>query len=133
MVVPLSCSAGSSKPLTVPIAADSYEWQGKFTSAQYYVNPAGTDVEDGCKWGQSGQDLGNWAPMIFGAGQTGNTMWLSISQNQLNNAPLGYNVEITGGNSKCTYINGVFSQPGGCTTAVPAGSSAAFVLTPCDN
>lgn len=57
-------------------------------------------------------------------------MWLSISQNQLNSEPLGYNVAIIGGNSVCKYENGVFSTAGGCTTAVKPGQSAYFVLYP---
>lgn len=133
MVVPLSCSAGSTKDLTVPDATNSYVWQGMSTSAQYYVNKAGIDIKDGCTWGQAGQGLGNWSPMIFGAGQSNGMKWLSISQNSLNSAPLGFNVEIKGGNSECWYKNGKFSSGTGCTTAVPSGGSATYVLTPCDN
>lgn len=128
MVVPLACPAGSIKPLTVPISTNSYMWQGKKTSAQYYVNNAGVGIEEGCAWGQQGQGVGNWSPMIFGAGEDSGMMWLSMSQNQLNSAPLNFNVEIIGGNSVCKYENGKFSTPGGCTTAAKPGTPVSYVL-----
>lgn len=64
MVVPLACEAGSEKQLTVPVSDVSYKWQGKPTSAQYYVNKAGVGIKDGCTWGQEGQGRGNWSPMV---------------------------------------------------------------------
>lgn len=105
MVVPLSCTPGSVLELTVPIADSYYVWQGKPTSAQYYVNPAGTSLEDGCVWGDPNGDLGNWSPMIFGAGYSNGISWLSISQNQLNSRPLGYNVKV-----RCTIFLLIFEQ-----------------------
>lgn len=128
MVVPLACAPGSIKPLTVPDAAVSYIWQGKQTSAQYYVNNAGVSIDKGCAWGKPGGGIGNWSSMIFGAGMSNGLMWLSISQNQLNPAPLNFNVEIIGGNSVCKYENGKFSTPGGCTTAAKPGTPVSFVL-----
>lgn len=128
MVIPLACTPGSIKPLTVPDSSVSYTWRGLTTSAQYYVNNAGVGIKDGCSWGQPGQGIGNWSPMIFGAGQDKGMMWLSISPNQLNNGPLNFNVEIIGGNSVCKYENGKFSTPGGCTTAAKPGTPVSFVL-----
>lgn len=128
MVVPLACAPGSTKPLTVPDAAVSYQWEGMSTSAQYYVNNAGISIDKGCTWGKPDGGLGNWAPMVFGAGQSNGMMWLSMSQNQLNSGPLNFNVEIIGGNSVCKYENGKFSTPGGCTTAAKPGTPVSYVL-----
>lgn len=128
MVIPLACPPGSTRPLTVPISTDSYTWKGMATSAQYYVNKAGVGIKDGCAWGQEGKGIGNWAPMIFGAGEDSGVIWLSISQNQLNPEPLGYNVEIKGGNSICKYENGKFSTPGGCTVSAMPGTAVTFLL-----
>lgn len=128
MVIPLACPPGSTKALTVPESAVSYMWEGKVTSAQYYVNNAAVGIEKGCAWGLPGQGVGNWSPMIFGAGEDKGMMWLSMSQNQLSDAPLNFNVEIIGGNSVCKYENGKFSSPGGCTTAAKPGTPVTYVL-----
>lgn len=64
MVVPLDCSPGSTVTLTVPAASNSYTWRGKSTSAQYYVNPKGVSVQDGCTWGADSGNIGNWAPIV---------------------------------------------------------------------
>lgn len=64
MVVPLQCGPGTNRPLAVPDSSNSYVWQGKKTSAQYYVNNSGLDVKDGCKWGKPDGGIGNWAPLV---------------------------------------------------------------------
>ena len=60
-----------------------FEWEGKLTSAQYYVNPSGGSASSQCIWGTSSGDIGNWAPVNFGAGSTGGVAWLSIMYNPL--------------------------------------------------
>ncbi|KAF8467332.1 hypothetical protein BDZ91DRAFT_657217 [Kalaharituber pfeilii] len=136
MVVPLFSTAGSKLPLTVPDANTYYVWKGLPTSAQFYVNPQGTSLEDGCVWGIPDGGLGNWSPMIFGAGFHNGITWISISQNQLNSKPLNFNVKIVAApgaklNGNCKYENGVFSGGGdgeqGCTAALISGD-AYFVL-----
>ncbi|KAF8429223.1 hypothetical protein EV426DRAFT_713936 [Tirmania nivea] len=136
MNVPTFSTPGSKLPLTNPDGSTYYKWQGKITSAQYYVNPQGTSLEDGCVWGTPNGGLGNWSPMIFGVGYSNGMSWLSISQNQLYSKPLNFNVKIVGGpgaklNGNCKYENGQFSGGGygeqGCTAALSSGD-AYFVL-----
>lgn len=136
MNVPTFSTPGSKLPLTNPDGNTYYKWQGKLTSAQYYVNPQGTSIEDGCIWGTPDGGLGNWSPMIFGVGYSNGMSWLSISQNQLYSKSLNFNVKIVGGpdsklNGKCKYENGQFSGGGygeqGCTAALISGD-AYFVL-----
>lgn len=136
MNVPVFSTPGSQLPLTNPDGETYYKWQGKLTSAQYYVNPQGTSLEDGCVWGTPMGGLGNWSPMIFGVGYSNGMSWLSISQNQLYDKPLNFNVKIVPGpgaklNGNCKYENGVFSGGGygetGCTAALVSGD-AIFVL-----
>lgn len=134
MVVPLACTPGSTQELTVPDASNSYVWRGSPSSAQYYVNNAGIDVENGCVWGPPNGGRGNWSPVVIGAGYSGGKTWLSISQNNLNSEPLNYNIKIVARDGakvsqECKYENGKFSNgdPVGCTAAVEGGG-ADFVL-----
>lgn len=136
MVVPVFSTPGSKLPLTNPDGNTYYKWQGKITSAQYYVNPQGTSLEDGCVWGVPDGGLGNWSPMIIGVGYSAGMSWISISQNQLNSKPLNFNIKIVAApgaklNGECKYENGQFSGGGygeqGCTAALKDGD-AYFVL-----
>lgn len=128
MVVPIELTAGSTQPLSV-VDEDSYfMWEGKKTSSQYYVNNAGVSVEDGCVWGTAGSGVGNWAPIVLGAGSTGGLTYLSLIPNPNNNSPANYNIKIeaTSGssiNGECYYENGQLSSPDGCTVTVTSGSA----------
>jgi len=123
MVVPTVVGGNETLPLTVVNEDTYYKWQGKLTSAQYYVNKAGGSASSDCLWGTSSDDFGNWAPVNFGAGYTGGTAWLSIMYNPLQtSAKLDYNVKIecVSGtmNGECVYENGVIKQGGtGCTVS----------------
>jgi hypothetical protein len=98
MVLPVSLNSGDISLLTSPIAETSYRTNdGRMTSAQYYLQKQGVSVEDGCRWGNPGGDIGNWAPIVLGAGFCDGKTWLSITQTPENpNASLGYNVRIVG-------------------------------------
>ncbi|CAI2036390.1 hypothetical protein SEUBUCD646_0I00560 [Saccharomyces eubayanus] len=134
MVIPTFVEGGSSLPLTV-VDQDSYfTWEGKKTSAQYYVNNAGVSVEDGCIWGTSGSGIGNWAPLNFGAGSTDGITYLSLIPNPNNGDALNYNVKIVAADDsskvigECVYENGSYSGGSdGCTVSVTSGK-AHFVL-----
>ena len=127
--VPLDASAGSTNPLTCPDANNYYNWQGAHTSAQYYVNPAGVSVQDGCQWGSSGNPWGNYAPLNLGVGYSNGAAWLSIFQNSpTTDAKLDFSVEIQGDNMSgtCKYQNGQYcgganyddcSSTTGCTVS----------------
>lgn len=133
MVIPTVVDAGSSNILTVVDEDTYYKWEGKKTSAQYYVNNAGVSYEDGCLWGTSGSGVGNWAPLNFGAGATGSISYLSLIPNPNNLDAANFNVKIVsdGGDVEgdCVYENGSYNGDGsdGCTVAV-TGGKAKFVL-----
>ncbi|KAG0670975.1 putative secreted beta-glucosidase sun4 [Maudiozyma exigua] len=134
MVIPTFVEAGATQPLTVVDEDTYYKWQGKLTSAQYYVNNAGVSVEDGCIWGTDGSGVGNWAPLNFGAGYTNGISYLSLIPNPNNRTPLNFNVKIVAAdansvvNGECYYENGSYSSGSdGCTVAVTSGK-AKFVL-----
>lgn len=110
--------------MTCPNGATYYNWEGKTTSAQYYVNPAGVSVEKGCQWGDGTGNTGNRAPINLGVGEN-NGKWLSIFQNSpTTNAKLDFNIKIEGDNlsGSCKYENGQFisetgSNSDGCTVS----------------
>jgi hypothetical protein len=130
MVVPTLVQGGESKPISVVIEDSYYTWNGGKTSAQYYVNDASVSVEDGCIWGTEGSGIGNWAPVVLGAGYTNDITYLSIIPNPNNKTPPSYNVKIeaTDGstvNGDCKYEDGTYSGSGsdGCTVSVTKGTA----------
>lgn len=137
MVIPTYVEAGSSLPLTVVNEETYYQWEGKLTSAQYYVNNAGVSYEDGCIWGESGSGVGNWAPLNFGAGWVssgGGISYLSLIPNPNNSEAPNYSVKIVANdgatmNGECYYENGSYNGDGsdGCTVALTSGT-ASFVF-----
>jgi hypothetical protein len=137
MVIPTVVGAGQSNILTTVDQSTYYKWQGKPTSAQYYVNNAGVDYTEGCVWGTPGSGIGNWAPLNFGAGYVDGIAYLSLIPNPNNKDSLNFKVKIVadGGSSvsgSCSYENGVYYNNGnagsdGCTVGVTSGK-AAFVL-----
>lgn len=132
MVVPTVVEAGSSKPVCAVKEDTYYKWQGKKTSAQYYVNNAGVSVEDGCIWGTDGSGVGNWAPIVLGSGYTNGITYLSIIPNPNNKTPPNYNIKIVANegstiNGDCKLENGVYSGGSGsdgCTVSVTSGSGS---------
>ncbi|OBA25958.1 SUN-domain-containing protein [Hanseniaspora valbyensis NRRL Y-1626] len=138
MVIPTYVEAGSTLPLTVVNEETYYQWQGQMTSAQYYVNNAGVSYEDGCIWGDSSSDVGNWAPLNFGAGwvSSGSSgiSYLSLIPNPNNKTPPNYSVKIAANdgatmNGECYYADGYYNGDGsdGCTVALTVGT-ASFVF-----
>jgi SUN family beta-glucosidase len=127
--IPLNVSPGSSEDLCTPDENTYYQHQNLPTSAQYYVNPAGTSQEDACQWGSAGTNMGNWAPINIGAGMTGGTSWLGMFQNAPTNTDGKFDgtIEIVategtlGGT--CKYSSGTWSGTGvnptgdGCTVS----------------
>jgi len=139
--VPLNAQPGSYQNLTMPTSDGYYQWQGKGTSAQYYVNPAGTSVSAGCQWGSPNSNLGNYAPLNLGVGWSNGMAWLSIFQNApTTNAKLDFTIEIVGNNGgfsnlngKCKYTNGQYcsgnnyencSPTTGCTVSLHSRPSS---------
>ncbi|KAL4927261.1 SUN family protein UTH1 [Aspergillus undulatus] len=128
--IPVSLNGGETKALACPDGATYYQWEGKPTSAQYYVNPKGVSQEEGCQWGDGSKPVGNFAPINLGVGEN-NGKWLSIFQNSpTTNEKLDFNVKIVGDNlsGSCKYEDGVFvsdtgSNDSGCTVQVMSGEA----------
>jgi SUN family beta-glucosidase len=124
--VPVAIQPGSTSELNCPDAATAYKWQGKDTSAQYYLNPIGVGPEQACQWGDGSQPIGNWAPINFGVGKKDGKVWLSMFQNKPTTfAKYQGKVELQGDLSdKCYYQNGMFygatgANADGCTVSLP--------------
>ncbi|RAO66661.1 uncharacterized protein BHQ10_002673 [Talaromyces amestolkiae] len=134
--LPTVVEAGSSSPLANPDGSTYYQWEGKSTSAQYYINPAGKDETVACTWGTSGSDVGNWAPMNMGLGFKDGLTYISIFPNTpTTTATLDYNVKIEGASGPCywdasaqTYYQGTTASSTGCTVSIPEGGSAEVVF-----
>lgn len=111
--------------MTCPDASSYYTWQGKSTSAQYYVNPKGYGIEKACQWGDGSLPIGNWAPINIGVGKK-DGVWLSIFQNKpTTTEKLDFNIRIEGDNlsGSCKYEDGTFysltgSNEDGCTVSL---------------
>ena len=85
------------------------------TSAEYYLNLAGYDIEEACQWdSNNGQGIGNWAPVNLGLGtdSTGKMAYIGLfSAEQVLHDPaspgtpinLNYNVMVTAGSQTCEY------------------------------
>ena len=114
--IPVELQPGATNQLTNPDASTYYSWQGKATSAQYYLNPIGVSAEKGCQWGTAGTDMGNWAPINFGVGYKDGKTWLSIFQNKPTTlSKYQGTVTLTGDLSdKCSYTNGQYCGATGC-------------------
>lgn len=118
------------EPLTCPDGSQYFKWEGKTTSAQYYVNPKGVPTEKACQWGDATKAIGNWAPVNLGVGQN-NGKWLSIFQNSPTTLKkLDFNIKIKGDNlsGACRYENGKYysettSNESGCTVEVLSGDA----------
>lgn len=114
--IPVELQAGQTEQLACPNAATYYTWQGKSTSAQYYLNPIGIPASQGCQWGSPGGNIGNYAPINFGVGASDGKTWLSIFQNApTTSAQYQGTVEIQGNLSgTCKYSNGQYCGVTGC-------------------
>ncbi|RAK94940.1 SUN family protein UTH1 [Aspergillus ibericus CBS 121593] len=129
--IPLAVASNSElHPLTCPNGDSYYKWEGKTTSAQYYINPKGVSTEVGCQWGNSSEPYGNWAPLNMGVGEN-DGKWLSLFQNSpTTSTKLDFNVKIEGDDlsGSCKYEDGTFysetgSNDSGCTVEVLSGSA----------
>lgn len=134
--IPLNVVGGASQPLTCPNGATYFKWQGKTTSAQYYVNNKGVSQEDACKWSKPGSGSGNFAPINLGVGESNGGKWLSMFRNTPTvNTNLNFNVRIDGDHlsGSCSYENGQFKGSGasgsGCTVSIPSTCSLCWILT----
>ena len=119
--VPLTVAAQSTEDVTCPNEESYYKWQGKLTSAQWYVNPAGVDASSACTWGDASSAIGNWAPLNLGTGYSDGVAYLSMFPNTPTNAAgvdLDYYVTITGDglSSPCQYYKGQYTTNSGTSS-----------------
>lgn len=126
--IPLHSTPGSERPLTCPNGAEYFKWQGKTTSAQYYVNNKGVPVEKGCQWGDGSEPIGNWAPMNLGVGYSAGSTWLSMFKNvPTTDADLNFKIKLVGDDlsDNCMYDGagnfynnaGKITNGNGCTVS----------------
>lgn len=131
MYIPVDSQPGTTLPLTCPDGGNYFMWEGKITSAQYYINNPGYSVDKACVWGSSGDDFGNWAPAVLGVGYSAGQAWVSIMPNTPTQptAQIPYTITLTGDNVSdgCRYQNGQYCtgsnygtcSSNGCTVSSP--------------
>jgi SUN family beta-glucosidase len=128
MVIPTCPQPGQSYPVTNPSSSNYYQWLDngvlKPTTAQYYLNPMGVDVNNSCTWNSPSHpgSAGNWAAMNIGVGQDASGItYISLFANlPTSNAQLDYNVQITGTgiSGSCSYTAGQgYTSGNGCTVS----------------
>lgn len=138
MSILVDAQPGTTRELACPDASTFYTWQGKGTSAQYYINMPGYSVEKACVWGDQGDDFGNFSPGNLGVGWTNGRAWLSITANHPTQmkATLPYTIELVGGDSKCRYKDGKYCSGDsydncsseGCTVS-SSGGTITYVIS----
>lgn len=123
--VPLDTAPGGKYPLTNTFSPTYYQWQGKPTTGQWYVNPKGVAVQNACLWNSptNPTSAGNWAPINIGIGKNSEGItYISIFPNKpTTDAVLDFDIEITGDvSAPCALKGGVFSNgiTTGCTVSV---------------
>lgn len=131
MYLPTLVEAGATVDLYNPYQSDSFVWEGLSTSAQYYINKKGLDVNTSCTWTPDAPystSAGNWAPMNLGTsvnadGETFLSIFhntptssasldfdIAISGDDVNGTPCKYDSstdETTGGSNGCTVSLGI--------------------------
>jgi hypothetical protein len=135
MVIPLDTYPGETYPLTNPDSKTYYWWQGAATTAQYYVNNAGVEVEEACTWKSAKfpDSAGNWAPTNIGVGKSllGET-FISIFPNlPTSNAVLDFNIKIIGDISGTCWLKKgqYYGSDKGCTVGMREGGKATIVFS----
>ncbi|KAK4199591.1 putative septation protein SUN4 precursor [Triangularia verruculosa] len=133
MIIPVDTQPGQTYPLTNPDSKTYYMWQGKPTTAQYYVNNAGVPVQEACKWKSDKypDSAGNWSPTNIGVGKslTGET-FLSVFPNlPTSHAVLNFDIRVEGDISGICWLKaGTYSAKNGCTVGLKPGGTAIIVF-----
>ena len=132
MLIPIEVAPGGQYPVTNPDQT-WYLWDGKKTSAQYYINKSGLSRDNACTWDSPADPTGagDKAPTNFGTGMDNGITYFGLFPNSaVSSAILNYNVRITvDGQEACSLVNGVYSgSPNGCTGAARAGQEVLIEL-----
>ena len=136
MTFPLTVGPGETGFLANPDLDKYFFWEGKATSAHYYVNKQGVPENEACTWGQEMQGKGNWSPAIIGTSFDDRTMhegFSSLKQNELcKSEPLDYDITFTGDGvtSPCAYKRATnqYCQGGECWDDKSRGCTVSFQL-----
>jgi hypothetical protein len=115
MTIPLTVGAGETAELANPNQGAYYFWDGKPTSAQYYINNKGVPENEACTWGTASKTAGNWAPLNFGTSFDDLKMNQGFSSlapnNPTTNAKLDFTVTFSGnGVQNACRFNGTTGQ-----------------------
>ncbi|RCI11502.1 hypothetical protein L249_7373 [Ophiocordyceps polyrhachis-furcata BCC 54312] len=136
MAIPTVANPGAQVELTNPDQTSYYQWAGKPTSAQYYVNLAGLGPEDACVWKNTKTTLsgktGNWAPLNIGSGFDGTNTYISLFPNlPTSDCALDFDVsiegDVLGGCSYTRFTTG--SEMKRCTATLKPGGKAVIVFS----
>lgn len=128
MYLPTLVEAGATVDLYNPYQSDSFVWEGLTTSAQYYINKKGLDVNTSCTWTPDSPyatSAGNWAPMNLGTSVNADgETFLSIFHNTpTSSATLDFDITISGDEVNglpCRYDSSTDETTGatnGCTVS----------------
>ncbi|KAI0009737.1 SUN-domain-containing protein [Xylariaceae sp. FL0662B] len=132
MVIPVDTQPGKEYALANIYQDKYYQWDGKMTTLQYYVNQGGISYQDACVWDCAFRhdECGDKAPTILGVGKAPDGItYLSLFRNSPAN--LNYNIDITGDiTSDCYVHNGGYPDGStGCTTGIKDGGHATVTFT----
>ncbi|KAF2822115.1 SUN-domain-containing protein [Ophiobolus disseminans] len=145
MTFPLTLGPGETGYLASPDQDKYYFWQGKRTSAQYYVNSQGVPESEACTWAKPGDARGNWSPTILGTSFDKTEGFTGLFQNpERKDVAINYSITFTGDGviSPCRYKKSTdqYCQDQecwkredeplrGCTAAVKKDSTLTVVLS----
>ncbi|KAF1831157.1 cell wall synthesis protein [Decorospora gaudefroyi] len=145
MTFPLTVGPGETGFLANPDLGAYFFWEGKATSAQYYVNKQGVPENEACTWGEIMKGKGNWSPTVFGTSWDDLEMHVGFSslwQNPLcDQERLNYDITFMGDGvvAPCSYKQATHeycqgdkcsTDPlKGCTASVGLGRTLTIVLS----
>jgi hypothetical protein len=137
--IPITTHAGGSAELACPDNGKYYKWDGKPTSAQYYINPKGTPENEACQWGDGSKSIGNWAPVNLGVGfdSASQKAYISLFPNAPTNpdGKLDFVVELVADqmSGRCKYSKGMYYFGDNYSESSPTkGCTASTILISAD-
>ncbi|PVH94418.1 glycoside hydrolase family 132 protein [Periconia macrospinosa] len=142
--IPFTLQPGESGELASPDQKTYYFWEGKPTSAQYYINKKGVPEKEACTWGTGAKAVGNWAPTNFGTSWDDinmNAGFAGLSQNKPTNPDdrLDFSISFKGDGvqnpcrfkkSTGEYCSGeTCGRDVGCTASIKEGATLTMVFS----
>ncbi|CAI6332805.1 unnamed protein product [Periconia digitata] len=142
--IPFTLKPGESGELASPDQKSYYFWEGKPTSAQYYINKQGVPESEACTWGTGAKAVGNWAPANLGTSWDDinmNAGFAGLSQNKPTNPDdrLDFNIKFTGDGvqNPCSFKKSTgeycsgnnCGRDVGCTASIREGATLTMVFS----